>query len=284
MKEAALKPFLKWAGGKRQLLPEIRKNLPVDFRKRFYYEPFAGAGAVLFDLQPEKARIADTNKELITAYCAVRDDPDGLIRLLTIHREKNCREYYYRIREMDQDATGYADLSDTEKAARTMYLNKAGYNGLYRVKSGGYFNVPFGKYKNPSLFDEASLRAVHEYLLSKNIEIIRCDFEEAVKDLTEDAFVYFDPPYHRLCKTGFTAYQAEGFGEAEQLRLRDLYVCLTEKNIPCLLSNADTPFIRDIYQNKAFEVITVRARRAINSDGDGRGGINEVLIKNWSAI
>ncbi|GHU66190.1 site-specific DNA-methyltransferase (adenine-specific) [Spirochaetia bacterium] len=282
MKEKALKPFLKWAGGKRQLLPEIRKHLPPDFEKRVYYEPFAGAGAVLFDLQPEKAVIADINKELITAYSVVRDDPDGLIELLVLHGEKNCQEYYYKIRELDRDAAKYAGLSDTEKAARTIYLNKTGYNGLYRVNSGGYFNVPWGRYKNPSLFDEASLRAIHEYLTIKNIELRCCDFENAVKDLGEDAFVYFDPPYHQSSKTGFISYQAGGFGEADQVRLRDLYVCLTKKNIPCLLSNADTPFIREIYQNKAFDVIPVKARRAINSDRSGRGRVNEVLIKNWS--
>jgi DNA adenine methylase len=284
MKEEALKPFLKWAGGKRQLLPEIRKNLPSDFEKRVYYEPFAGAGAVLFDLQPGKAIIADINKELIATYNAVKNDPDGLIKLLIMHREKNCPEYYYEIRKLDRDTAKYSNLSNTEKAARTIYLNKTGYNGLYRVNSRGYFNVPYGRYKNPSIFDEVLLRGIHEYLSSKKIELLCCDFEEALKDIREDAFIYFDPPYHQLRKTGFTAYQAGGFGEADQLRLRDLYMHLTEKNIPCLLSNADTPFIREIYKNSSLELIIVKARRVINSDRDGRGNVNEVLIKNWSAI
>jgi DNA adenine methylase len=277
-----LKPFLKWAGGKRQLLPEIEKYLPPDIKSRVYYEPFAGAGALFFELRPERAVINDFNAELMMSYRALKEEPDELIRLLKNHREKHCADYYYEIRGLDRDKTEYASLSNVQKAARLIYLNKTGYNGLYRVNTSGAFNVPLGKYKNPKVFDEELLRAIHGYLSSIDIEIISGDFEAGVKKADSRSFVYFDPPYHRLGTANFTSYQAEGFGEKDQIRLRDLFLALTDRGVPCLLSNADTPFIRDIYQNKGIEVITVRARRAINSDKGGRGTVNEVLIKNWS--
>jgi DNA adenine methylase len=280
-KNPLVKPFLKWAGGKRQLLPEIRKYLPPDPRNITYYEPFAGAGAVFFDLRPPRAVINDRNAELMMSYRVVREDVEALIRALKIHGEKNSREYYYAIRGLDRDPLAFGRLTDTEKAARLIFLNKTCYNGLYRVNSRGFFNVPYGRYKNPAICEEQVLRAVHEYLSSGDIEIKSGDFEEAVQTAGEGSFVYFDPPYHGTGKKNFTGYQAGGFGDAEQTRLRDVFFSLTKRGVPCLLSNADTPFIRGLYADDRVEILTRPAKRAINSRADGRGAVCEVLIKNW---
>jgi DNA adenine methylase len=276
------KPFVKWAGGKRQLLPEIRKILPPNISSRVYFEPFVGAGALLFDLGPQKAVINDSNAELMLTYRVLRDNVEGLIAALNVHRKQYSSEYYYEVRSHDRERD-YKLRPDVEKAARLIFLNKTCYNGLYRVNSKGYFNVPLGRHKNLNICEEALLRAVSLYLNSANVTILNTDFEEAVKAADSKSFVYFDPPYHSSTKNAFSAYQAGGFGEDEQIRLRNLFVSLTERKIPCLLSNADTPFIRDLYQNKAFRILTVSARRAINSDKQGRGRVNEVLVTNWEA-
>jgi DNA adenine methylase len=278
---AAVKPFLKWAGGKRQLLPEIRKYLPPDTRDRTYYEPFAGAGAVLFDLLPRKAVIGDANAELMTCYRVIRDDPEGLIRALKVHAEKNSRDYYYALRSLDRTPFAGRLTPETERAARVIYLNKTCYNGLYRVNSRGFFNVPYGRHKNPAICEEGALRAVHAYLAEQAIDLRCGDFAETVKTAGERSFVYFDPPYHGAAKTSFAAYQAGGFDENEQRRLRDLVVSLTERGVPCLLSNADTPFIRALYQEAGLRIISVSARRPINSRAGNRGDTGEVLVKNW---
>jgi DNA adenine methylase len=280
-KNPLVKPFLKWAGGKRQLLPEIRKYLPPDPRNITYYEPFAGAGAVLFDLRPPRAVINDRNAELMMSYRMVRENVEALISVLKIHAEKNSREYYYAVRGLDRDPLAFGRLTDTEKAARLIFLNKTCYNGLYRVNSQGFFNVPYGRYKNPAVCEEPVLRAVHEYLSSGGIEIKSGDFEEAVQTAGEGSFVYFDPPYHRSGEKNFTAYQAGGFDDVEQTRLRDVFFSLTKRGVPCLLSNADTPFIRGLYEDDRVEILTRPAKRAINSQASGRGAVSEVLIKNW---
>ncbi|MDR2617847.1 MAG: DNA adenine methylase [Treponema sp.] len=280
-KKAPLKPYLKWAGGKRQLLPEIRLYLPQNKTDLVYYEPFVGAGAVLFDLQPKKAVINDFNHELILTYQVIRDNIEELLGELKIHQEHHSEAYYYEVRAQDRDAGVFNRLGGAERAARLIYLNKTCYNGLYRVNSQGLFNVPYGKYKNPAICEEPVLRAVHHYLSANDITILNGDFEEAAKKAGNASFVYFDPPYHSQDKTNFTGYQAEGFNEGEQIRLKDTFMFLTKKNIPCLLSNADTPFIRELYNDEKFEIITVSAKRPINSVAEGRGGVSEVLIKNW---
>ena len=278
-KNPVLKPYLKWAGGKRQILPEIRKHLPQDYQNRVYHEPFVGAGALLFDLQPKKAVINDTNSDLILTYRAIKDHIEELICLLKEHQRQNSKEYYYGIRALDREEN-YKTFSPVEKAARLIYLNRICYNGLYRVNAQGYFNVPYGRYKNPHVCEEDLLRSCHQYLNSADIVILNTDFEEAVSKAENNSFVYFDPPYHSSAKTGFNAYQAGGFDEAAQTRLRNVFLMLTKRRIPCLLSNADTPFIRDLYDDSAFQIITVTARRLINSDQSGRGFVNELLIKN----
>jgi DNA adenine methylase len=282
-KDPLVKPYLKWAGGKRQLLPEIKKHLPENFGALRYYEPFIGAGALFLDRQPRFTVINDNNEQLALTYMAIRDNVDELIAALDAHKECNREEYYYRIREQDRDGEAFARLANVQKAARLIYLNKTCYNGLYRVNSQGLFNVPYGRYANPTICDEPVLRAIHKYFNHENvkIEILNGDFAIAVKAAGRGSFIYFDPPYHSPDKTNFTGYQADGFDEDEQRRLRDVFVARTDADAKCLLSNSDTPFIRELYNDSRFEIIAVKAKRAINSDSAGRGEVDEVLIKNW---
>jgi DNA adenine methylase len=280
-KNPLIKPFVKWAGGKRQLLPEIRKYLPLNTQSITYYEPFVGGGAVFFDLRPRRAVINDYNAELMLSYRIIRDHVEELIQALKIHQTRNNKIHYYEVRGIDRNPAVFNGLSGVEKAARLIFLNKTCYNGLYRVNSRGLFNVPRGRHKHPAVCEEAVLRAVHDYLTACDIDIQNGDFEDAVKNAAEHSFVYFDPPYHGPGKTNFTAYQAGGFDDAEQLRLRDVFLSLTRRGVPCVLSNADTPFIRELYEDKKLDIITVSARRAINSNAGGRSNTNEVLIKNW---
>lgn len=280
-KNPLIKPYLKWAGGKRQLLPEIKKYIPSRINSYTFYEPFIGAGAVFFDLQPKRAIINDFNDQLILTYIAIKDNIDELIELLKVHKEHNSEEYFYHIRSLDRNFVEFNELTNIEKAARLIFLNKTCYNGLYRVNSQGLFNVPYGKYINPAICDEAVLRAINKYLNHNEILITNEDFADAVQNADRHSFIYFDPPYHSPDNTNFTGYQAVGFGENEQIRLRDTYAELTKRNVHCLLSNSDTEFIRDIYTNNRYEIITVSAKRAINSDSAGRGNVNELLIKNW---
>jgi DNA adenine methylase len=281
MKNPLIKPWLKWAGGKRQLLSEIRKNLPAGIENYTYFEPFCGAGAVFFDLQPEKAVINDANSQLMLTYTVIKDSVEPLIDLLKQYSLKNTEEYYYQVRSLDRDAATFSALPNIEKAARLIFLNKTCFNGLYRVNSKGLFNVPYGRYKNPVICEEHTLRAVSEYLNKNYISLLNMDFEQAVTDADKHAFVYFDPPYHSPDKSNFTAYQPLRFDEAEQERLQRVYRKLTEHGVKCLLSNSDTYFIRKLYSDSTCKILTVRAKRAINSNAADRGFVNEVLIKNW---
>ncbi|MDR1608109.1 MAG: DNA adenine methylase [Deltaproteobacteria bacterium] len=278
-----IKPFLKWAGGKRQLLPEIIKVLPANLIELRYYEPFIGAGALFLDRQPRQAIINDYNEQLTLTYKAIRDNVDELISALKEHKESNSKEYYYKTRDLDRDIVAFEALSTVQKAARLIYLNKTCFNGLYRVNSKGLFNVPCGHYANPAICDEPTLRAIHKYFNRKGIkiEILSGDFADAVESAGQESFIYFDPPYHSPNKTNFTGYQAGGFGEDEQRRLRDVIIARSDAGAKCLLSNSDTDFIRKLYDDDRFEISVVKAKRAINSDSGGRGDVNEALIKNW---
>jgi DNA adenine methylase len=282
-KNPLVKPCLKWAGGKRQLLQEIKKYVPANLDGVRYYEPFVGAGALFFDLQPAHAIINDNNGQLILTYKVIRDDIDALIAALNAHKTNNNEKYYYEVREQDRDSGVFAGFSDVHKAARLIYLNKTCYNGLHRVNSRGLFNVPWGRYANPSIMNEPVLRAIHEYLTheSVNVKIMCGDFEAAVESAAEGSFIYFDPPYHSPGNVSFSGYQAQGFDESEQRRLRDVFVECTHMGAKCLLSNSDTLFIRELYNDDHFDIISVKAKRAINSDSAGRGEVNEVMIKNW---
>lgn len=271
-------PILKWVGGKRQLLPEIRKYIPKTNEISTYYEPFVGGGAVLFDLQPKKAIVNDVNLELINLYRVVKDDVDELILDLSKHR--NEADYFYEIRALDREPQKYQKMTDVERASRIHYLNKTCYNGLFRVNLAGQFNTPFGRYKDPDIVNEIKLRMVNKYFNHADIKLLSTDFEEAVKGVRKGAFVYFDPPYDIVSDTAsFTGYAKGGFDRNEQIRLKKLCDKLHERGVKFLLSNSSTDFIHDLY--KDYDIVKIKARRSINSNGNKRGEVDEVLVRNY---
>lgn len=275
MQNQLVQPIIKWVGGKRQLLPEINKYVPKKIST--YYEPFLGGGAVLFDLQPKKAVVNDFNGELVNLYTVVRDHVDELIDDLRTHQ--NEEEYFYNIRALDRTEE-FMNMSNIQKASRLIYLNKTCYNGLYRVNSQGYFNTPFGRYKNPNIVNEYVLRAVSNYFNSSNIKFYNGDFSECLKGIRKGAFVYFDPPYDPLTDTSnFTGYTLAGFNRDDQTRLKEICDSLNEKGVKFLLSNAKTDFIMDLYSDYKIEI--VGAKRSINSNGNRRGDVDEVLVRNY---
>lgn len=276
-----VRPFLKWAGGKRQLLPEIVKYLPQQINKHTYYEPFIGGGALLFELQPPKAIINDRNKELINCYEAIRDSLDELRQELSKDKYSNSETSYYVMRDLDRSEK-YASLSAVEKAARIIYLNKTCYNGLFRVNSQGQFNVPFGKYKNPNFLDNAVLIAVNKYLNSNDVTLSNQDFQEAVKDAKKGDFVYLDPPYDPVSETAsFTGYDMNGFNKDEQKRLKAVFDDLNNRGCKVMMSNSCTDFIMDLYKDYQETIKKVRATRSINSNALKRGMVDEVLVLNY---
>lgn len=282
-KLARLKPFTKWTGGKRQLLPELTRLMPKEYGT--YFEPFVGGGALLFEVQPTKAVINDFNTELVYAYKAIKNTPDELIELLDEHQlnnEKNGKEYYLKIRELDRtDAIN--QMSELERAARLMYMLRVNFNGLYRVNSKNQFNVPYGRYKNPKILDAELITDISKYLNENEITILNGDFEKCVESAKTGDFVYFDPPYAPVSATSaFTSYTHEGFGTAEQIRLRDVFVDLTQKGVRVMLSNSDVGAIRELYENiEGVNITVVNATRMINSDASKRGKINELIIRNY---
>ncbi|MDR2965869.1 MAG: Dam family site-specific DNA-(adenine-N6)-methyltransferase, partial [Treponema sp.] len=260
----------------------IKKNNPENINNYTYYEPFVGAGAVFFEKKKKKAVINDFNEQLMLTYNVIKNNVEDLVFLLNEYKKNNNEEYFYEIRNMDRDGAKFAKLSNIEKAARLIYLNKTCFNGLYRVNSKGFFNVPYGKYKNPAICEDIVLRQISNYLNLNEIIVLSNDFEQAVLTANKNSFIYFDPPYHSPNKTSFSEYQAGGFGENEQERLRNVMLKMTNYGIKCLLSNSDTEYIRDLYNNDIFKIISVQAKRVINSNSAGRGSVNELLIKNWT--
>lgn len=273
-----VKPFLKWAGGKRQLVPLIIENyLPKNHNYQTYYEPFIGGGALLFTLQPKKAVINDSNAELINCYKVVKDSVDELIDDLEFH--KNNDEYYYAIRDWDREES-FQHKTPVQRASRIIFLNKTCYNGLFRVNSQGQFNVPFGRYKNPNILDKAVLKAVSKYLNDNEITILNLDFQEAVKDARKGDFVYLDPPYDPVSDTAsFTGYDVNGFNKDEQIRLKETFDNLNKQGCKALLSNAYTDFIKELY--KDYKQTKILAIRAINSNAQKRGKVDEILVANY---
>lgn len=273
-KKLLVQPFLKWAGGKRQLLSELRKYIPI---YDTYYEPFTGGGALLFDIQPRNAVINDINYQLYNCYNVIKNSVDELIE--DLKKYNNNEEFYYLIRDLDRQE-GYREYTSVQMASRIIYLNKTCYNGLFRVNSQGQFNVPFGKYKNPKIIDEPVLIAVNNYLTSNNVKILNEDFEQCVQTANKGDFIYFDPPYDPISDTSsFTGYSINGFGKAEQDRLKNVFVTLDKRGCKVLLSNSNTDFIKSLY--KDYNIVTVSANRNINSVGTGRGKIDEVLVMNY---
>ena len=282
-KNPLIKPFVKWAGGKRQLLPEIKRNLPSKIKN--YYEPFVGGGAVFLDMQCSHPIINDFNNELINTYIVVRDDVDSLIHLLKIHEINNNRDYYYQMRAWDR-SNEIKKRSATERAARFIYLNKTGFNGLFRVNSQGQINVPYGRYKHPAIVNEEVLRAVSIYLNRSETVILNGDYYDAIKNSKKGDFVYLDPPYAPVSedKQSFVGYTLNGFGIEEQERLRDVFNELTDKGVNAMMSNSKVPLIEGLYKKYQKTTKTVTATRNINSKITERGRVGEVLIMNYETI
>ncbi|MCB9778715.1 MAG: DNA adenine methylase [Alphaproteobacteria bacterium] len=268
------KPFVKWVGGKRQLLPEILALMPA--RAETYCEPFVGGGAVFFALYAEgrigTARLADRNLRLVRTWRAIQSDVDGVCERLDAFRAAHCKDHYYEVRQLDVDAFD----ADADVAAWFIYLNKTGFNGLYRVNRSGGFNVPVGRHKSPRVLDEPNLRAAHRAL--QCAEILHLDFQEACVDLRRGDAVYFDPPYVPLTPTAnFTSYTAAGFDGDDQRRLADFAHELKAQGVAVVLSNHDDDNLKALY-TPGFRSKIVKARRSVNRDGDKRGTVDEVLI------
>ena len=265
------RPFVKWVGGKRQLLPQLLAAAPA--RYGTYFEPFVGGGALFFALRPERAVLSDMNERLVRTYLGVRDEVEGLIdRLSTYPYDK---DFFLKLRVEAIDAR-----PNVEVAAWFIYLNKAGFNGLYRVNSGNVFNVPFGRYVNPTLCDAENLRACAAALAGADLR--RAPFEAVLTEAKAGDFLYFDPPYVPLSvSSSFTSYTADGFGMEDQRRLRDVALALKERGAHVLLSNSSAPAVLELYAEPkgAFEVELVSASRAVSCKPDGRGKIHEVLIR-----
>lgn len=270
-----MKPFIKWAGGKKQLLEQFIPFFPERIER--YFEPFVGGGIVAFFLlktHPEikKIYLSDINKELIITYNVVKNDVEELIKLLKGYKNKHNKEFYYRIRSQDVKT-----LSKVQIAARFIYLNKTCFNGLYRVNLKGEFNVPIGRYKNPLICSEKDLREISDFLQKDDIDAK--EFYDAVKNAKKGDFVYFDPPYFPLRKDSFTKYTKAKFLEREQERLSEVFKELDKKGCKVMLSNSDTEFIKNLY--KGYYINIVKAKRMINCDARKRGKINEVVITNY---
>lgn len=266
-------PIIKWVGGKRQLMYELEINMPKTYNR--YFEPFIGGGALFFYLQPDNAYISDMNEELINLYQVVRDNVDELITDLQKH--DISKEYFMEIRNIDRTEE-YQNWSNIQKASRFIYLNRTCFNGMYRVNSKGEFNVPFGHYKNPRILDENNL--INCSNLLQRTEIKHADFSEILKKVKKDDFVYFDPPYVPLSETSsFTSYTKDGFDMDMQLSLRDVCDELDSMGVKFLLSNSDTQFVNELYEN--YNIKKVLASRQINANADGRGKITEVLVRNY---
>jgi DNA adenine methylase len=263
------RPFLKWVGGKGQLLSQLWPMLPGQFGR--YIEPFLGGAALFFALRPARAVLSDVNEELIDCYRSVRDDVDGVIAALGKHRHD--RDHFYAVRGLDPSA-----LPLPERAARTIFLNRTGFNGLYRVNSSGRFNVPFGSHRNPTICDEANLRACSLALRGVRLEVR--DFGKVARSARRGDLVYFDPPYAPVSSTSdFTAYAAGGFGWEQQERLAAVFGRLARRGVQVLMSNSDVPTLHALYEG--FPLRVVHAARAINSVASKRGPVREIVVRGY---
>ena len=282
MSNSTVAPFVKWAGGKRQLLPQIKERMPEKYNK--YYEPFVGGGAVIFELLPEKALINDINKALINAYRQICNMPEEFLEavnkldseMLGKRTEALGREYYYSLREKYNDKLMKAEY-DVDLAALFVFINKHCFNGLYRVNGKGLFNVPYNNSRRASV-DEAAIMAISKYL--KGVTIIDEDFAAACKDAKKGDFVFIDSPYAPLNPTSFESYTKEGFDIESHKRLARFFDELTEKGCYCMLTNHNTKLINELYGNKGYKMDVVSAKRMINSDASNRVG-EEVIICNY---
>lgn len=272
------KPFVKWAGGKRQIIDELKKCIPEEYNT--YFEPFVGGGALLFELSPKKAVINDYNTELINVYECIKNEDkfSKMCNELNRHETNHSEEYYYEIRNLDKDKKKFNRLSDYKRAARTIYLNKACFNGLYRVNSKNEFNVPFNKKTKVNTYDGQNLGIVHSFLNFNDIKILNCDFEESVKNAKKGDFIYFDPPYDSDTTT-FNSYTEDGFGKEEQVRLAKVFKELSDRGCYVMASNHNTKLVNELYSE--FNIYVIQAKRNINANGKKRGKVEEVIITNY---
>ena len=273
------KPFVKWAGGKRQLMSELEKNFPTKFGT--YLEPFLGGGAVMFDLLTKernlKCNVSDLNSDLVLAYVTIRDRLEKLIESLEDHSKnyhKDSTGYYYEVRNQEPK-------NQIEKVSRLLFLNKTCFNGLYRVNSKGKFNVPLGRYTNPNIVNKENLQAVSKILQSEKIKISCRDFSSIIKDAKKEDFVYFDPPYQPVSDTAnFTSYTHRDFTEDDLERLADLANQLNSKGCNVILSNSNSKTVKKLFST-GWKIKEIKANRAINSNSQKRTGHKEIIIKNY---
>lgn len=277
MSNSSIAPFVKWAGGKRQLIPQIRERMPKQFNN--YYEPFVGGGAVIFELLPENAVINDINRALINAYQMICEHPQEFlqeIKRLDAEMWEDGKEYYYSMREHYNDKLMKEEF-DVELAALFVFINKHCFNGLYRVNGKGLFNVPYNNSRRSSV-DEQSIMEISEYL--RNVTIISGDFEAACEGAGAGDFVFIDSPYAPLNPTSFESYTKEGFDIESHRRLANLFDELTTRGCYCMLTNHNTELINELYGNKGYTIDVVSVKRLINSDASNRVG-EEVIICNY---
>lgn len=275
-KNKLVAPVVKWVGGKRQLLDTLTPLLPPKITT--YCEPFVGGGAMLFHMQPNNAYVNDINNELILVYTVIKDNVESLINELAEY--KNDADFFYSVRDWDRNKEKFSSLTDIERAARIIYLNKTCYNGLYRVNNAGEFNSPFGNYKNPNIVNAPVLRAVSSYFNSATIHFTSTDYADVLHSIPKGTFVYLDPPYDPVSTTSnFTGYSKGGFTQADQIRLRECCDELDRRGIKFMLSNSSTEFIHEQYA--AYNISVVQAKRAINSAADKRGDVDEVVVRNY---
>jgi DNA adenine methylase len=266
-------PVVKWAGGKTRLLDEIRSRAPASYRR--YFEPFAGGAALFFRMAPTDAVLNDVNGDLIAMYRCVAWNVEAVIKRLAGHKGAHSAEHYYKIRDRWNARDGRQ--SDVDRAAMFIYLNKTCFNGLWRVNSSGLFNVPMGRYRNPTICEPDKLRAASAVLQKAELSV--GSYADAVASAGRGDFVYFDPPYQPMSATAsFTSYTAGDFGEDDQRELAALFRDLDKRGAHVMLSNSDVPFIRELFDG--FRIDTVKCARAINSKATRRGAVDEVLVTN----
>lgn len=277
MSNSKVAPFVKWAGGKRQLLPQIKERMPEKYNN--YIEPFVGGGAVVFGLLPENALINDINEALINAYRQICNEPDMFLKVINkLDQEmwEDGKKYYYSLREHYNDKLMKAEY-DVELAALFVFINKHCFNGLYRVNGKGLFNVPYNNSRRSSV-DESLIMEVSEYL--QGITIMNGDFQEISASAKKGDFIFLDSPYAPLNPTSFESYTKEGFDIESHRRLSKFYDELTAKGCYCMLTNHNTELINELYGNKGYKIDVVSVKRMINSDASNRVG-EEVIICNY---
>lgn len=272
------KPFIKWAGGKRQLIKDLLNHKPDHFN--IYFEPFIGGGALFFETQPVKAYISDINPDLINVYQVIKNNVEDLIK--DLKKYKYDEDFFYKVRNLDRTRR-YESYTDVKRASRFIYLNKTCFNGLYRVNSKGHNNVPFGKYDNPKIIDAENLRLCSKALQNTAINAGSFLLIEHIAEAGD--FVYFDPPYVPISRTSyFTSYSKDGFGEQEQKELRNLFNRLTKRGVYCMLSNSYVEEVLEMYKEYKDDIHTVSATRIINCKSENRGKIKEVIITNYKSV